>query len=201
MDFYFGAQAQQTDGTRLGELTRVVIDPETRTVDCFVVEAAHLEEREVKLPLESVDSTDDETVTVTLTREEFDDLPEYSVARNTAPPPELDVASEDVTPPVGAATGIESIAFVPIVEEDTYIPTGDDVLDRSTEVWATDGLVGALRAVLVDADTRAIGYLVVRHGTIFTHELTVPAAYIGSARTGAILLSVPRAKVEGHASH
>jgi uncharacterized protein YrrD len=209
MEFHFGAQVQRNDGDRLGELTRVVFDPDSREIVFLVAQSAHLGEREVKIPLETVEETDDETVQVSMSEDEFEALEEYSSSRNTAPPPDRDFADIDdedelapgtETPPIGAATGIESIAFIPIVEEDVYIPIGDGVIDRSTDVWATDGMVGNARAVTIDDSTRRIRQVLVRHGTIFTHEVTVPAEFIESVRTDAIVLNVDRAAVDRHHS-
>jgi uncharacterized protein YrrD len=208
MEFHFGAQVQRSDGERLGELTRVVYDPDSREIDYLVAQSAHMGEREVKIPLEAVELTDDETVQVALTENEFETLEEYSFSHNVAPPPDRDFADIDEeelapgteSPPVGAATGIESIAFIPIVEEDVYIPVGDGVIDRSTEVWATDGLVGNARAVATDDGTRRIRDILVRHGTIFTHEITVPAECIEAIRTGAVVLNVERSFVDDHHS-
>jgi uncharacterized protein YrrD len=209
MEFHFGAQVQRNDGDRLGELTRVVFDPDSLDIVFLVAQSAHMGEREVKIPLDTVEETDDETVQITLSKDEFESLEEYSSSRNTAPPPDRDFADIDEadelapgteTPPVGAATGIESIAFIPIVEEAVYIPVGDGVMDRSTEVWATDGMVGNARAVTVDDSTYRIRQVLVRHGTIFTHEVVVPAEFIESMRTDTIVLTVDRAAVDRHGS-
>jgi uncharacterized protein YrrD len=209
MEFRFGAQVQRNDGDRLGELTRVVYDAENREIDFLVAQSAHLGEREVKVPLETVEMTDNETVQVTATEAEFEALEEYSSSHNVAPPPDRDFADIDEedqlapgteAPPVGAATGIESIAFIPIVEEDVYIPSGDGVIDRSTEVWATDGLLGKARAVTSDDTTRRIREVTVRQGTIFTHEITVSTECIESMRTDTIVLNVERSVVDKHDS-
>jgi uncharacterized protein YrrD len=207
MEFHFGSQVQRNDGERLGELTRVVYEGDNRTIDFLVAQSVHMGERELKIPLETIQTTDDETVQVDLTGDEFEALEEYSSSHNVAPPPDRDFADIDgedelapgsETPPVGAATGIESIAFTPIVEESVYIPSGDGVIDRSTEVWATDGLVGNVRGVTIDDTSRRMRELLVKHGTIFTHESVVPAQYIESMRTDAIVLTVERAAVDHH---
>lgn len=209
MDFHFGAQVQRNDGDRLGELTRVVYDPQSRAIVLLVAQSGHMGEREVKIPLQTVEMTDDGTVQITLTEDEFETLEAYSFSHNTAPPPDRDFADIDQedevapgtkVPPVGAATGIESIAFIPIVEEDVHIPTGDGVIDRSTQVWATDGLIGHVQAVIADDTTWCMREVIVGHGTIFTHQITVPAEYIEALRTDTIVLNVERLVVDTHDS-
>ena len=205
MEFHFGARVRRKNGEHLGELTRVVYDPESLSVEFVVIQSVRLGERELSVPTTAIDDTDAEHLNINLTHEEFESLDVYSSSHNVAPPPDRDYADVDEVdelapgtevPPVGAATGIESIAFIPIVEEDIYIPTGDGVIDRTTEVWATDGLVGTVRSVVTDDLDQRVRELVVRHGTVFSHEVTVPADVISSTRSGNIVLTVERAFVD-----
>lgn len=210
MDFHFGARVLGNDEIGVGELTRVVYDPDGWTIDSVIAESARMGERELQVPLDVVDTTDDETVQLFISEDEFENLDEFSRSFNVSPPPDRDFADTDeadelvpgsASPPVGAATGIESIAFTPIVEENMQIPGGDGVIDRSTEVWAADGLVGNVRAVSVDDGTRRMTGLVVRHGAIFTHEIVVPVEVVESMRTDAVVLKVERAAVDGQHSN
>lgn len=209
MDFHFGARVLGNEEIGVGELTRIVYGPEAWTIDFLIAESAHMGERELQVPLDVVVTTDDETVQLAISEDEFENLDEFSRSYNVSPPPDrdfADVEEEDeiapgsTSPPVGAATGIESIAFVPIVEEDLYIPSGDGVLDRSTEVWATDGLAGNVRAVTMDDDSRRISGIVVRHGALFTHDVTVPVDLVESMRTDAVVLKVARSTVDAQHS-
>jgi uncharacterized protein YrrD len=205
MNLQFGSQVLSGETQRLGELRGAVCEPEGGTVIALVCRSAHFGERELLVPLESVQFTDDVTVQLDMAEEEFESLQDYSSSRNVAPPPDRDHAdpegeeglppSTDV-PPVGAATGIESIAFTPIVQESVYIPTGDEVLDGTTEVWATDGQVGTLRALTVLDGTGTIGGLLVREGTVFVHDIAVPGSAIAQIRSGAVVLSAPLAQFE-----
>jgi sporulation protein YlmC with PRC-barrel domain len=209
MEFHFGARVLGIDDIGLGELTRVVYDPETWEIDVLIAQSVRMGERELQVPLAVVESTEDETVQLSLSEHEFEDLDVYSWSHNVAPPPDRDFADVDEedeltpgseSPPIGAATGIETIAFTPIIEEEVFIPSGDGVIDRSTEVWATDGLVGNVRTVNLDDQTGRISRVLVRHGTIFTHEIVVPVEYVETMRTDTIVLSVDRAAVDAEHS-
>jgi sporulation protein YlmC with PRC-barrel domain len=209
MEFHFGARVLGMDEIGLGELTRVVYDPETWRIDVLIAQSVRMGERELQVPLNVVETTDDETVQLSLSEDEFEDLDVYSWSHNVAPPPDRDFADVDEedelapgseSPPIGAATGIETIAFTPIIEEDVFIPSGDGVIDRLTEVWATDGLVGSVRTVNVDDQTGNISRLLVRHGTIFTHEIEVPVEYVETMRTDTIVLNVDRSAVDAEHS-
>ena len=209
MEFHLGARVRRNNGEHLGELTRVVYDPQSLSVEFVVVQSVRLGERELSVPVEAIENTDAEQVHINLTHDEFESLDVYSSSHNVAPPPDRDYADLDEAdelapgtevPPVGAATGIESIAFVPIVQEDVYIPTGDGVIDRATEVWATDGLVGTVRSILTEDHDSRVSELVVRHGTVFSHDVSVPATAIESTRSGNIVLSVERSAVDAEES-
>ncbi|HEX6506789.1 MAG TPA: hypothetical protein VF221_04075 [Chloroflexota bacterium] len=205
MELHFGAQVEPRDGIRLGDLTRVVYEPEARQVQALVVETADTHEAEILVPIEAVDAADDETVQLALSTEQFDSLDQYAWAHNVAPPPDrdhADIAEEDEigpgteSPPVGAATGIESIAFTPIIEEEDYIPLGDGVIDRSTEVWGTDGRLGHVHAVFIEDDTRRIQTFLVREGTVFTHDVEIDVGWVESMHAETIVLEVDKATVE-----
>ncbi len=202
MQLQFGAQVQSEDGDRLGELRGAVFDPSTGEVVSLVAQSAHMGERELLVPLEHISFTDDVTVQLRLAGDEFESLEEFSSSRNIAPPPDRDFADVDddddglstVTevPPVGAATGIEAIAFTPIVQESIYVPTGDEVIDRTTEVWAQDGLIGSLAGVTIgDLDHRFME-LQAREGTIFTTDVRIPVDLITLMRSDTIELSGTR---------
>jgi sporulation protein YlmC with PRC-barrel domain len=205
MEFHFGTAVEPSDGIRYGDLRRVVYDPETLEVVYLVVETADTDDDEILVPMGSIESADADIVQAALSTEQFDSLDQFAWSRNLAPPPNRDYADIDEedeiapgteSPPVGAATGIESIAFTPIIEEEEYIPTGDGVIDADTEVWGTDGLLGKLRAVEVDDQTRRMASFTVREGTIFTHDVAVPVDWVDVIRPESIALTVDRGAVE-----
>lgn len=204
MEFQLGAQVRTGDDDHLGELTRVVYNPDSLGIDRLVVQSVRIGEREVQVPLESVASTDDGVLKLSLSEDEFEALDDFSYSRNVAPPPDRDFAQIDPedelapgseVPPIGAATGIESIAYIPIIEEEIFVPTGDGVVDRATEVWATDGLLGHVRAVISEQGTGQIQELIVRHGTVFTQEMNVPVRYIEAMRLDTVVLNVEQSAV------
>lgn len=205
MQFHFGADVSQKNGDRLGELRALLYDPDTQEVTAFVVQHAGLDSYDVLVPYEAVADTDDETVYLELSQDQFDDLDEYSYTRNVAPPPynaegDQDEVQEPIdvpdVPPVGAATGIESIAFTPIEQETDLVPPDDEPIDGTTTVYATDGELGHVRDVFVDGETRRMTSMVVERGLVFTHDSDVPNNWISSVQPGTIVLSVDSATVK-----
>src|SRR5438045_3955878 len=118
-----GADVRQADGGKVGELTRLVFDPDSRVVASLVVQPNRGDLNELVVPGEVVQDADDQAAQLSVDQHTFDAFPPFEVDRNIAPPPDVaDVTSDlikdpidvpDVAP-VGFATGVESIAFVPI---------------------------------------------------------------------------------------
>jgi uncharacterized protein YrrD len=204
MDFQFGAAVSSRDGIRLGDLHKVVFDRATGEVTSLVVDPDGLEADFRLMPIGAVNSADRMEIFVALSPEQFNDLPRYAEVRNVAPPPLADNLEDEENkepeivpdvPPIGAATGVESIAFTPILQEDTAVPAQDSVIDASYTVRATDGVVGQVHEVIVDNETNRITRLGVNRGTVFTHEVDIPAGWLREIGPDWISISVDRATV------
>ncbi len=206
MEFRFGADIRGRDGDSLGTFQRLIYDPGTRQVVSLVATESGIGERQVIVPIGSVADSDDEAVTVEFSAQQFAGLEDYvASARNIAPPPDVDNIDDDQitdpidipdVAPVGAATGIESIAFTPVIEETTNVSGMYQVLDSGTSVWATDGDVGQLRAVEVSDETDRISAIVFGGGGNVAGSIEVPADRVASVQTGTIILNVARAAFE-----
>lgn len=204
MDFHLGTDVRGPEDERLGELRRIVFDPETWEVVSLVVQHAGLDEREVIVPIGAVDSADHEGIILELSSDQFSGMERFADVHNLAPPPVADnLATEDTiepdnvpdVPPVGAATGVESIAFTPVIQEDERVDGQDDVIDHESSVWATDGEVGRLSDIQVDDETRRITGFAVTKGVLFRHEVEIPRDLVASIRPGTIVLTVEKASL------
>jgi hypothetical protein len=173
-------------------VTSLVFDPEGVEADFRM------------MPIGAVDSADRMEIFTELSPEQFNDLPRYAEVRNIAPPPLADNLEDEENkepevvpdvPPVGAATGVESIAFTPILQEDTAVPPDDSVIDASFTVRATDGVVGQVHEVIVDNETNRITRLGVNRGTVFTHEVDIPAGWLREIGPDWIGISADKATV------
>ena len=205
MQLQLGADVRQPDGGKLGELVRLVYDPVTRQVRSISVVRNRLDRGEVLVPIGVIQSADDEAALLDVTDDQLDTFEPFEQTHNLAPPPDVAEVSSDLihdpvdvpdVPPVGASTGVESIAFAPILEEDMNVPTGDQVLDRSTTIWATDDELGHLKAAWLDDQSGQVSAFLARRGIIFTHDTLVPIDLVQSVRSETIVLTVPSAALE-----
>jgi uncharacterized protein YrrD len=208
MDLYFGVTVEQRDGDTLGHLQCVVCDVDTREARALVVQGAKWDEGAVLLPVEAVDSSDDDAIMVALSEQQYEQLSSFEDVENVAPPPSADNAADleeapidlpDV-PPVGAATGIESIAFTPVLEEIPRIRATEEVLGPGTVIYATDGDLGRLRAVTIDNETRRLSCLLGERGALFPHDFEISMEWVKSIRPEAVILSMSKSEVQAAAS-
>jgi uncharacterized protein YrrD len=214
MNFRLLADVLQQDGERLGELRHVIYDPSTGEVVSLVVQQGGMNGRAVVLPATHICGTepDGEVTYADLTPDQFDQLERYAFGVNVAPPPAdidpIDNQSADLdegiveipdVAPVGAAEGITSIAYTPLIDEARNVPAGDVVIDDGTEVQASDRSIGRVKHVLTSGDTFRVSGFVVEKGHIFTHDREVPMSWIASVSGDVIALNVDAATVEGAA--
>lgn len=212
MDFQFGAAVSSRDGIRLGDLHAVVFDRATGEVRSLVVDPDGQEADYRLMPVGAVDDADQVEIFVTLSEDQFTNLPRFAEVRNIAPPPTADNLEDEEPgedqlepldvpdiPAIGAATGIESIAFTPVLEEEIAVPTEDSVIDNGFIVRATDGDVGQVREVVIDDQTNRITWLGVARGTVFEHEVDIPAGWLREIGPDWIAINVDLAAVKERA--
>jgi uncharacterized protein YrrD len=205
MQLQLGADVRLPDGGKLGELVRLVYDLAAQQVHSIVVLRNRVNGGEVLVPVGVIQSADDEAVLLDVDEEQFATFEPFEHTHNLAPPPDAAEVTSDLihdpvdvpdVAPVGAATGVESIAFTPIVEEDMNVPTGDQVLDRSTTVWATDAEVGHLKAAWVSDQSGQVTDFLAERGLIFPHDTLVPIDLVLSIHSETIVLTVPAHTLE-----
>lgn len=208
MDFHLLADVRQSDGGKLGELRHVVYRPDSGEVRSIVVQPTSGESGAVLVPISAVDTADDDAVYVRLSEDEFRALEPYAVGMNIAPPPaeydptnpSADLHEEPVdvpnVPPVGAAEGITSIAFTPIMDVQRNIGEGEVVVGDRTMVRATDAELGHVEHVLVSDDTRRVTDFLVEKGVLFPQTVQVTVDWVEGVLSNTIVLGVDRATVQ-----
>jgi hypothetical protein len=76
------------------------------------------------------------------------------------------------------------------------VPAGSAAIDRQTKVIGADGELGHCAAVVVDLTSAALVALALRHGHLFVHEVTVPAAAISSYGEQEVTCTVAKASLD-----
>ncbi|MGI8824155.1 MAG: PRC-barrel domain-containing protein [Chloroflexota bacterium] len=204
MNLHLGADVRQRGGDKFGELQGIVYDPQSHHVMALVVQQSGLAGEDTLVTARAISGTDmdGEEVYLNLTPDQFANMkPLYERSDNIAPPPDAaNVVSNTVrepfdipdVPPLGAAVGVESIAFTPLIQEITNLRQQDVLVGRSTLVRAMDGDVGQVVRVFVDDDSGSMTGLVAERGLVFTHDVFVPMHTVASLNQDEIELNVDK---------
>ncbi len=196
-----GAEASCTDGV-CGEVTRVVIDPVAQALTHLVVEPKHRLGLGRLVPLDLVEGNGDE-IRLGCTLAEFEQLdpaeetqflpgtrgyeaygPEQVLAWPYAGlAGELSVLGDTVS-------GIsETVTF------DT-IPLGEVEVRRGEQVHATDGAIGHVEGLVIDARNHHVTHVLLREGHLWGRkEVAIPITAVTSVDDG-IQLSISKQDVE-----
>jgi len=196
MQLQFDTDVLERSGEKVGSLEHIVLNPETLQIVYVSVQPSEMELDELLVPVGAIDSADDMEVQLAIDEDEFDSLKPFSTYYNIAPPPDTEETEEPglplvpAEPAIGAATGIESIAFTPILREQTVIPGQDVTIDRDTVAYAPDGEVGKVHRIDVSDETKRIVALVVKGGRLHEVDLDVPVEVVGEFTSDTVTLKV-----------
>jgi sporulation protein YlmC with PRC-barrel domain len=206
-----GAEVDGTGG-KLGEVSRVVVDPEHDRISAVVVKRGRLLATERVVPLACFMAGDGAALHLNMDEEEFEGLDPFDETVYRAPdpdysgPPGFDRASVGMgnmslntyvalgpqlafgsSQPVGGFPGGEPIR--PVIETPT-LEEGADVFDVSGDK------VGEVAQLVVDPDGGAPVRLTVKQGFLFKAEYDVPMDWIAEIGDGSVHLNVTKADIE-----
>ena len=192
-----GAAAHCRDGFP-GELKHLVVDPRARAVTHLVIEP----EREHGtgfglarlVPLDHADVTDGE-IELRYTEAEFKDLSPAEQALAEYVPVQLLPASQGWRTAGEETLAGDQIDPVREVDEVDLIPENEVEESRGDHVRATDGPVGQLHALRVNADGGQVTQVIVKRHPWGRKELAIPAGQVSGFGDG-IQLSITRREVQ-----
>jgi hypothetical protein len=188
MQFTIGAEATCTDGA-CGEVIRVVVDPMARSVTHVVVEPKHRRGLGKLVPLDLVEST----VGGLRLRCSSADLQALESAETTQFLPGMEgypgYAEEDVL----AWPYYGGNASLPVTFD--TLPVDEVAVRRGDQVHATDGRIGHVEGLVVDAATRHVTHVLLQEGHLWGRkEVAVPIASVASVDDG-IRLNISKQEV------
>lgn len=185
--FAIGAEVSCTDGT-CGQLTRVVVDPVARTVTHLAVEPAHREGLARLVPVGLVVPGPD-GIALSCTLDEFEQLdpaeetqfvpgtrgfevygpeqvlawPYYRLGDTVMDPDREGKISQTVT-------------------VDT-VPVGEVPIRRGSHVHATDGTIGQVEGLIIDATSHHVTHVLLQEGHLFGRkQVAIPIGSVASVQ-------------------
>lgn len=214
MEFKRGADVVTSDGDKVGDVDRVVIDPKTQEVTHLVVEKGFLLTVDKVLPISMVQNATEDRVTLRADVGDLEELPDYKEthyveveeARKVEPGDE-DVEVETAgsmywVPPVGhswwgtpgylgypATFGYPAPPFVR--ETERNIPEGTVALNEGAPVFSGEGEhVGDVEEVFTEPQSGRVTHILVSEGLLLKDRKRVPTTWIKAFEHDEVFLAV-----------
>lgn len=192
-----GATVHASDGVA-GELAQVVVSPRERRVVAVVVRLGS--GREVVLPAEAVEDATEEAVWVRGSLAELEQLPNWEAEAHA--PASLSWPGWRRLREGGAWLALPgSLRRMEGLQRrmsGPAEPRPDErlvTIRRGQRVLASDGPIGRVDQVLVDAATGRVKHLVIRQGLLFSRDVAIPADWMGTVEDGVVVLEASREAV------
>ena len=202
--FTIGTEARCSDGL-CGEVSRVVVDPVTRTLTHVVVEPKGREGLGRLVPLDLVDAMPGE-VTLRCTVAEFEKLdsaedtqfvPGSGGYAEYGPEqvyswPYYGLGGAGLPSDIGAGLTYAS----PTVTYDT-VPLGEVAVHRDDPVYATDGSIGRVQGLVIDPRNRHVTHVLLQEGHLWGRkEVAIPIKAVAEVSDEGIKLSIAKHDVQ-----
>lgn len=206
-----GAGVYTSEGEKIGEVERVVLDPRSNEVTHVVVEKGFLLTTDKVVPVSLIGPIVDDEVTLREDAGDLEQLPDFVEEEYVLLADErARVAAEGSEarpmywyPPLAASwwsTGwFQGYALpVYVVRTDKHIPEGAVAIKEGTDVVTVDGEhVGDVEAVLTDAQTDRATHFVISQGLLLKERKLVPTPWISRVGPDAVHLAVDSDLVDG----
>lgn len=174
------------DGMRAGVLRNVIITEENR-VESVVMSTAGLVSRTVLVPVASLSEEAGEVLTVNLTPDEIDMLPDYEEEMVPAVGEEWTLDPEPVPGSDVFPATLYDPGMMPVFEI-SNAPAGSTSISQGTEIWCAGDSWGVVDEVLVD-DTGEIYAFVGRPDNTDEHDRVIPTGLVSEFSPHAVVLS------------
>lgn len=182
------AEVSLPDGTPVGRVDRVVVDPRTRELSHIVVRKGLLFTVDKVVPIAWIVAANDGGVTLRAQPEDMEALPDFEaeayVRVSDDEPP--GIHKDGATPLFWYPLGLGTPSHLPTLPIDGYrtqvhqnIPDGAVALKKGAKVMTRDSKhVGNVDEVLTDARTEQVIGLVIAHGMLFKEKRRVPVTWV-----------------------
>jgi sporulation protein YlmC with PRC-barrel domain len=178
MQFVLGTKVYTADDQHIGSVDRIILSDAKGDVESIVLHKGHFFTRDVMVPMRNVSRVDEDGVHLDLDEDHIDALQDFSEEHYAYPPAGSFLPSGftmgSVMFPFGVEPGISPL----VVEEDKNIRPGAADIGRGYTVACTDGELGVVRNVMVEADQDIVSALIVEAADVDLGEVKVPATLI-----------------------
>ncbi len=185
------AKVMCSDG-EAGITSAVIIDPALSTITHVVVETRRY--LDYLVPVGMIAGSEDDTITLTCTLDELQQLPAFTeahyVQEDMVDDPDY-MGVQYLTPFVTAERAMGG----PVEEE--QVPPGELAIHRGTDVYAGDDHIGVLEEFVIDPATGKVSHIVLRKGHLWgRREMAIPLSAIERTEYDAIYLKMGKDELE-----
>lgn len=217
MQFKQGVGVRLTDGTSVGQLDRVVVDPRTKEVNYLVVRKGLLFTTDRVVPLTLVAQADENEIVLRTDAGDLEQLPPFEeryyvpADSDTVAPASSAAPSLYPYPPVlgGEMGGMTGMTFggqahlgaltvpEPVVEQsERAVPDDNVAISSGARVLASDGeTVGEVEQVLTSPHADQVTHFVISQGLLFKDRKLVPVGWVQEIGEEQVTLAVDSAFV------
>jgi uncharacterized protein YrrD len=217
MQFKQGIGVRLADGTSVGQLDRVVVDPRTKEVNYLVVRKGTFFTTDRVVPLTLVARADEDEIVLREDAGDLEQLPPFEeryyvpADSDTVEPARSGAPSLYPYPPVlgGELGGMAGMTFTgqthlgaltvpePVVEQtERAIPDDNVAIGAGARVVAADGeTVGAVEQVLTSPHADQVTHFVISQGLLFKDRKLVPVGWVQEIGEEQVTLAVDSAFV------
>jgi len=202
-----GAEVYSSQGSLLGTLNRVILDPNTRKVTHIVIERRFLSTEHKMVDMDRVNTAIEDRIILLPPEESFDEFTDFEESQyvnlDATEYPEGDVNSSFWFPPTNydwwRATPHISHPGTPVYRVDTRdtLPEGTVALVKGAKVLSRDEKhVGDIEQLIVEPEDDRVTHLVIRLGLLFKERKLVPVTWIAKIEEKEVHLSVGAGTLE-----
>ena len=185
MDIEINSPVRTRDDAHVGQVHRVVVDLEREAVTGIVVLKGHLLSRDILVPLEHVERADENGVTLSLTTDQLEQLPDFAYNEILTPPPTW---AFPLPYPGGAV-------YIPVHQRERLGRNEQDIL-TGAKVRAKDGEIGEVERVELEGRTGRVDAFWVRPSETFPDGVRIPVEWVADVGEQCIQVAATRAEIE-----
>lgn len=203
MEISLNAQVNCSDGP-VGKSVRAVVNPVTEAITHITVQPKGMGETEHLVPLEDISESAADSVTLKVTKNQFYLYPTF-VSHRFLDLEEAGVDPEDVAAQTEAHKAMDHVLW-PFVTAEGHlgeyadvlqIPADEIAIHRGAPVEATDGRVGEVSELVINAENAHVTHVVLHKGHVFGHkDLAVPISEVDRVDEGVVYLKLDKAGVK-----
>ena len=202
-----GADVYSANGEKLGTLSRVIIDPNTREVTHIVIEKGLLFTTNKLVPINTINPHNEEMITLTSSEQELEELQDFQeseyVNLDATEYPEEQVESSLWYPPMNSALWRAGM-YTPYPAMPVYtvkttqnIPEGTIALEEGARVVSKDDRhIGNIEQLIVEPQDNRVTHMVVSEGFLFKERKLIPVLWIADISESEVHLSVGSGTLE-----